>query len=107
MKRTTPTKAERLHLARVAGMGCIACEQHGFENTPSEVHHVHVAFGWGRSSHYATIPLCPHHHRHGPTAVHVLSRADFAQAHGISELMMLALVHARMNLIDGFTVEAG
>jgi hypothetical protein len=92
-------------MALVARMGCIACEQHGHENTPAEVHHVHVEHGWGRSSHLATIPLCPHHHRHGPTAVHRLSRADFAQAHGISELMMLALVHSRLHLIDGYTIE--
>jgi hypothetical protein len=103
--KRTATAAEKRHLAAVGRMGCIACEQHGYENTPAEVHHVRVAHGWGRSSHYATIPLCPQCHRHGPLAVHRLSRADFALAHGISELMMLALIHARMDLIDGFTIE--
>jgi hypothetical protein len=97
MKRTM-TAAERRHLARVAAMGCIACEQHGYENTPAEVHHVHVGHGWGRTSHYATIPLCPYHHRHGPLAVHFLSRAGFTRAHGMSELRMLALVHVRLGV---------
>lgn len=97
MKRIA-TAAEKRHLALVAQMGCLVCEMNGYPNTPAEVHHVRELHGWGRTSHYATIPLCPYHHRLGPDAIHNLGRLEFAEAHGISEIALLALVHKRTGI---------
>lgn len=97
MKRTA-TAEEREWMGTIARMGCIACELAGDYNTPAQVHHVRVEHGWGRTSHYATIPLCPMHHTDGPMAVHVLSREDFARCHGYSEHEMLEIIHARMGI---------
>ena len=64
------TSAERLHLARVASLGCIIC------GAPAEVHHLkhdpitgpHLGMGQ-RASHFHTIPLCPRCHRTGGIGV--------------------------------------
>lgn len=64
------TSAERLHLARVASLGCIVC---GY---PAEVHHLkhdpitgqHLGMGQ-RASHFHTIPLCSRCHRTGGLGV--------------------------------------
>lgn len=78
------TSAERLHLARVASLGCIVC---GYS---AEVHHLkhdpitgqHLGMGQ-RASHFHTIPLCPGCHRLGGygVAYHAGPRA-FELAHG-------------------------
>lgn len=94
MKRKA-TKEDRLHMARVARMGCIACERLGYFGTPAEVHHARVSHGWGRDSHKAVIPLCVEHHR-GKTGVHTLSRQAFAEAYGISEIEMLEEINKRL-----------
>lgn len=58
-----PTKAESLHLGRVAALGCIVCSNEGYPGTPAIPHHLRHQVGAGRrSSHYHTIPLCPRHH---------------------------------------------
>jgi hypothetical protein len=62
------TKAEKKHLTRLADLGCIVCREQGRLRQPSEIHHLrgHPWSGMGqRASHYAAIPLCPIHHRHG------------------------------------------
>lgn len=101
MKRQA-TVHERRHMAMVQSLGCVLCQHLGHPGTPAEVHHVRVRHGWGRSSHYSVVPLCPWHHREGPLAVHALSREAFTRVHGISELALLDLVHARLGIIDGF-----
>lgn len=59
-------KAESLHLAKVAGLGCIVCFLQGNEGTPAEIHHPRDNCGMAqRASHYEAIPLCPAHHRLG------------------------------------------
>lgn len=56
--------AERQHLGRIAALGCIACHQMGYMDTPAEIHHIREGVGMGqRASHYEAIPLCPPHHR--------------------------------------------
>ena len=64
------TKAERDHLSRVAGLGCIVCR------ASAEVHHITGAGMGRRASHYDTIPLCARHHRTGGhgVAVHAGTR---------------------------------
>lgn len=66
------TTAERIHLGRVAALGCIVCRLQGLGDAPAEVHHLkrnpetgaHLGMGQ-RASHFHTIPLCPTHHRAG------------------------------------------
>lgn len=63
MAKKSATKAERDHLSRVASLGCIACLNMGYRDTPAEIHHITTGVGMGqRASHYETIPLCFHHH---------------------------------------------
>ena len=94
MKRSS-TAAEKRHMAAVASMGCICCELIGYAGTPAQVHHVRTKHGWGRSSHFDTIPLCERHHT-GQTGVHTLGRDEFAAHHGYSEIEMLAIVRERI-----------
>jgi hypothetical protein len=55
---------ERMHLGKVAAIGCIACLKAGNEGTPAEIHHIRHGMGMGqRNNHFRTIPLCHAHHR--------------------------------------------
>ena len=57
-------KLERIHLSKVADLGCIACRLMGYEPSGAEIHHIRSGVGKGqRASHYETIGLCPAHHR--------------------------------------------
>lgn len=81
------TKAEKLHLSRVADLGCIICHQ------PAEIHHLRTGMGMAqRNSNFNVIPLCPLHHRTGGygTAFHAGKKA-FEQNFG-SELDLLTRV---------------
>lgn len=96
MKRTS-TAAEKRYLARLAAMGCIVCSEClGYEGTPAVVHHVHTEFGWGRTSHYDTLPLCPTHHVAPGQSVHGMGREEFTECFGKSEAELLALVRGRL-----------
>jgi len=58
------TKSEKLHLNKVAALGCIACYHQGTPGTPCEIHHPRAGTGLGRrASHFDVIGLCPAHHR--------------------------------------------
>lgn len=58
--------AERLHLSRVASLGCIVCRITFGEFTPAEIHHPRAGMGMSqRASHFDSIPLCHVHHRTG------------------------------------------
>lgn len=97
MKRTA-TAAEKRHLARVQGMGCILCVHLGYGATPAEVHHVRVKHGWGRTSHADTIGLCPPHHRGQPGGVHDMGREEFTERYGVSELELLERVKDELGI---------
>lgn len=98
MKRKA-NKAERDHLGRVAALGCVLTYHlNGVWGTPCEVHHVRVAHGWGRSSHYATIGLTPKYHRDGRYGVHGMGREEFTRMYGISELGLLDLVNETLGV---------
>ncbi|HCL5072914.1 TPA: hypothetical protein N2F43_002178 [Salmonella enterica] len=58
-------KAEREHVNKVAGLGCVACYvQAGVWGTPGEIHHTRTNCGAGqRSDWYEVICLCVGHHR--------------------------------------------
>lgn len=58
------TRAEKQHLNRVQGLGCIACHIQGTPGTSAEIHHPRAGTGAGRkASHFDAIPLCHAHHR--------------------------------------------
>jgi hypothetical protein len=89
--------AERRYLARVASEPCVVCSEccdhHG---TPALVHHVHFAFGWGRTSHYDTMPLCHTHHVAPNESVHGMGREEFTRRFGRSELDLLHIIKQRL-----------
>ena len=79
-----PNKLERERLQAVADMPCYACFIDGRE-MPSEVHHIRSQTGLGlRPSHFATIPLCPSHHRTGKVSVH-LGKKAFVERYGTEQ----------------------
>lgn len=66
------TKAEKLHLARIAELGCIVCRNLHYGDTPAEIHHCSAGTGVsGRAGHHSVIPLCHAHHRTGGHGVAV------------------------------------
>ena len=92
-------KAEKEHLSKVAGVGCIVCRMQGGEESPAEIHHVRHGQGMSqRASNYDAIPLCHAHHRTGGygVAIHA-GRKEFERLYG-TELELLELTR---NLIDG------
>lgn len=100
------TAAEIAHMCRVAALGCCLCHHLGFGATPAEVHHVRLRHGWGRSGHFATIPLCPTHHRGQPFGVHDMGRQQFTTFYGISELDLLAATNAYLGIENTSIAEA-
>ena len=90
------TKAEKLHMSKVAELGCIACRKLGYLDTPAELHHIRDSVGLGqRSSHLEVIPLCPSHHRLMPDAIHQ-SKVNFIERFG-SERELLEEVLDEIN----------
>ena len=64
------TRAEKQHLDRVAGLGCLVCAEFGQPGIPAEIHHIREGQGASQwSSHYLAVPLCHSCHR-GTTGVH-------------------------------------
>lgn len=86
------TKDEKRHVSSVVALGCIACRQDGFYDTPAEAHHPRAGAGVGkRASHYDVLPLCPAHHRgtHHPAVPSIhLAKREFINRYGTeSELL--------------------
>ena len=65
------TIAEKVHMRKVADLGCIACRKLGYEDTPAELHHVKKGTMGKKASNYEVIPLCPHHHRTSNESYHL------------------------------------
>lgn len=79
------TKAEKLHMGRIAEMPCAVCGVYGVH-----VHHIRTGVGMGRrASNLDTIPLCPEHHQ-GMTGIHGMGRKAFERNYGVSELELLS-----------------
>jgi len=97
MKRTS-TAAEKLHLARVAGLGCILCSHLGLGTSPAEIHHARTRHGWGRSSHMDVIPLCWRHHRGEPGGIHSMGRAQFFAVYLVTEMELLEKTKQRLGI---------
>ena len=92
MAKKKPTKAEKFHMAKVASLGCIACYNLGYYDSPPELHHVNAHGTALRASDYDVIPLCHAHHRTGGygVAVHA-GKAKWEIKHG-TELELLEQV---------------
>ena len=90
---------EREHLRLVAELGCIVCRIHlGEMDVPAEIHHLRTGVGMGqRSSHYRTIPLCMHHHRHGTKAIHGIGTKAWQSIFGSEEDLLKEV----MSLMQG------
>ena len=78
-------------MGRVAALGCIVCRRAGFGQTPAEVHHIRTGTGWGRSSHFRTLPLCFHHHR-GADGIHTIGTKAWVRRYGSEESLLLEVV---------------
>jgi hypothetical protein len=80
------TKAERDHISRAVALGCALCRALGYGETPAEYHHRRTGTGAGkRASHFDGFPLCPHHHRLGNDALHVMGRKAWERAFNVTE----------------------
>jgi hypothetical protein len=82
-----PTKAEKLHYAKVANLGCSLCRYLGYGESPPELHHIRRA---GKRSNAPVIPLCPEHHR-GNTGIHGMGRKAFEREYKVTEEQLLEL----------------
>lgn len=98
MKRSS-TAAERRYMGRVQALGCCVCAHLGYHDTPALIHHVHVNFGWGRTSHSDVIPLCHHHHVSPGESVHGMGRDEFTAMYGISEIELLDKVKELLGVL--------
>lgn len=89
LKGHRPTAEERLHMARVADLGCIVCHNLGFGNRPCELHHVYGKTKKG--THLKVLPLCFEHHRMGsdkePISRHPYKKR-FIEAYGTEESLL-------------------
>jgi hypothetical protein len=86
------TKDEKKWLNSVAELGCMVCRRLGYETPGVEIHHLRAGQGWGRSSHFQGIGLCPEHHR-GKTGVHGLGTKGFPKHYGFTEQELLEDVY--------------
>jgi hypothetical protein len=80
-------RAEKIHLSRVAELGCMVCRRiHGpHDPGPVEIHHLRAGTGAGRrSSHWDVLPLCETHHR-GKMGIHGMGTKAFVKHYGVTE----------------------
>jgi len=100
-------KKEAQYLSKIADIGCIICYRLGYIGTPAEIHHIRgIGLGMGvRNSNYATIPLCPEHHR-GNTGYHGMGRKAFERRYEITELQLAQQVQEILNEEDQSSEES-
>lgn len=91
--KNAPTAAESRYLGEVAALGCALCRRLGYGPTPAEVHHPRRGTGFGKASHYDTIPLCTEHHR-GNTGIHGMGTKAWMAHYDISEAELTAETRA-------------
>jgi len=82
--------------------GCVICR------SPAEIHHIEGARakrkgmpGWGE---WYILPLCPHHHRIGPDALHENRRA-WEKRHG-TQAFFFSIIAELSELVPGEILEA-
>ena len=71
------TAKEKLHLGKVAKLGCYCCRVDYGVDTPAMIHHIREGMGWGqRAPHIGgTIPLCYAHHQSGENGMLAFHRS--------------------------------
>lgn len=88
-------KAEKIHMAKVASLGCLICK-----NNEVEIHHITTARGFGgRASHYDVLPLCFLHHRGGSKGVAVHEGVKTWEANFGTQKELLEKVKNLLNII--------
>lgn len=82
------TKAEKLHKAKLARVGCTVCRRvSGITDTPAVFHHLRSG-GWGKGGYQTLIPLCPEHHV-GKTGIHGMGTKAWERHYGFTQLDLL------------------
>jgi hypothetical protein len=94
MAKKSKTKEEKIHMGRVADLGCIICG-----NNLVELHHITTRRGFGaRSKHMEVLPLCFIHHRGGQRGVALHEGVKtWEEKHGTQE-ELLEKVNKMLNL---------
>lgn len=94
--------SDKLHMGRVAGLGCMICRLLGYDDTPAMVHHCRTGVGMGRkASDTETIPLCYHHHQ-GAEGLHTLGRRAWERLFGVTELELLEKTRALLGITEKY-----
>lgn len=80
---------ERMHLSKVAELGCIACLNLGHDEVPAEIHHIKSGGVGLRASNFEVIGLCHTHHRTGGhgVAIHA-GRKTWEGIHGTESQLL-------------------
>jgi hypothetical protein len=82
----------KIHMSRVADLGCVLCDHLGLGKSPAEVHHL---FDRAAKSDFLTAALCPEHHR-GPNGFHGLGQRAFERRYKLTEADLLAMTLERL-----------
>jgi len=87
LKGRAPTKAEQLHMSKVAALGCVCCRLDKGIESPAIIHHCK-----GKTipnAHFYVLPLCYLHHTSGADCDKYTSRhphkARFEQRYGTEQ----------------------
>ena len=84
------SKAQKRHMEKVAGVGCILCRRLGLGNSPAQLHHIREGQGMSqRAEDTLVIPLCPEHHQ-GGAGIHGMGVKAFERTYRVTELDLLA-----------------
>lgn len=105
-KQKPKTKAEKLHLSRVAALSCVVCRNQEYGESPAEIHHCSSGTGLAvRADHFQVIPLCHAHHRTGGygVAIHA-GRKSWEKKYG-TESQLLTQVRRELGIISDNTSE--
>ena len=96
-KRLYKSKQEKLHMSKVAALGCIICGM-----SLVHLHHIRYAgLGMGRrSSNYEVIPLCQFHHQ-GSFSVHATPKAFEEKYNLVSSLLKEGCITEYSSLLNG------
>lgn len=100
-KQKPTTKAEKLHLSRVAALSCIVCRNQEYGESSAEIHHCSSGTGLAvRADHFQVIPLCHAHHRTGGygVAIHA-GRKSWEKKYG-TESELLTQVRRELGIIS-------
>lgn len=84
------TKAEKLHMSRVAALGCRVCSNEFGLHSECELHHIGNGTMGKRATNYEILPLCPMHHRLGGIGVAIHSGRKSFESNFGTERELLA-----------------